>query len=539
MPHVANLPDGTELNARIEERKFIITTIGTGDSLAEIGQQFAWLGAALRSSPFKTGVAISSAFVRAPASKFTPSAEIRYQIGFKIDQPVTRGGGQSGECWHSMFRNPVMVSGYPTLRKHEDGLGIEMPLNMIGALAGSEQVNTFDGKVFVKGFSAMLIATKITRDLLIWHYSYNNEGGRISYLDHQVQSVDNISLLQLDGARHVVGWCSDCKYYAGAADAQYSVDGTGLPRPHAGCLLEKVSISGGPRFITVGVSIAVGMKDVPHHLTRDGYIPNLKWIATKYVVLWDDADKRGWLVNGVSALLHLVRAWLENSSRDDFSSSFVFDSSKMEDEYKHEPNSAHRILSNKDNLGLKVYLDRIEVFEEEEVKQEGSGTEQGSKTRKEKRSYYLFQNLVEQHFKNLEQIIEYHNKVAGRNGIDLKTRVRKHLEGWDFVDLATNQDPNPRVATLRALGYGWVDFVRSIEAITLFGHGFGDIIRPIEFNGMCTQWKSLPRNEYYLAASVFDLRKIIDNDNKFGGKRGNPFNPLSLRHVHAGKSASG
>ncbi|KAI9685935.1 MAG: hypothetical protein M1822_004213 [Bathelium mastoideum] len=517
-----NLPDGTELEARIEGSKFIVTTIGTGDSLAEIGQQFAWLGAALRSSPFKTGVAISSAFVRAQASEITPSVEIRYQIGFKIDQPAARGGGQSGECWHSMFRNPVMVSGYPTLTKHEGGLGIEMPLNMIGALAGSKRANTFDGKVFVKGFSAMLIATKITRDLLIWHYCYNNEGGRISYLDHQIQVVDNISLLQLDSVRHVVGWCSDCMYFAGAADAQYSVDGTGLPRPHAGCLLEKVSISGG-KLITGGMTFAIAVKDVPPHLIRDGYIPKLRWIATKYVVLWDDADKRGWLVNGTSALLHLVRAWLEHSSRDDFSYSFLFDSSKMKDANKHKPNSAPQILSDEDNLDLKVHLDRIERFEEEEVKQEGSDTGQESKTSKKKRSYYLFQNLVEQHFEILEKIMEHHTQVAGQNGLLLKARIRKRLEGWDFVDLATNHDPYPRVATLNALGYGWVDFIRSIDAITLFGRGFGDIIRPIEFNGMCTHWKSLPRNKSYLAASVFDLKNIIK---KFGDKWANPPKPV-------------
>src|ERR1700730_5762022 len=90
-----------------------------------------------------------------------------------------------------------------------------MPLNMIAELGGSERANKFDGKVFIKGFSTMLIATKITRDLLIWHYFYNSEGERISYLNHTLQCVDDISLLQLDTARHVVGWCSDCMYYAG------------------------------------------------------------------------------------------------------------------------------------------------------------------------------------------------------------------------------------------------------------------------------------------------------------------------------------
>ena len=39
--------------------------------------------------------------------------------------------------------------------------------------------------------------------------------------------------------------------------------------------------------------IAIGVKDVPPYLPRNGYFMSLKWLETKYVVLWDDAFKRG------------------------------------------------------------------------------------------------------------------------------------------------------------------------------------------------------------------------------------------------------
>jgi hypothetical protein len=228
------------------------------------------------------------------------------------------------------------------------------------------------------------------------------------------------------------------------------------------------------------------MQDVPLHLTRNGYIPNLKWIATKYVVLWDEADKRGWLVNGISALLHLVRAFLEHSSRDDFSSSFLFDPSKMNDAVGHKPNSATGVLIDEQNMEMKIYPEK-------------------------KREYFTFEDLVEQHYNILSQIMEAQRLVAGQNGIKLKLRMRKHLEGWDFRELATGRDPYPRVATLHALAYGWVDFIRSIDAITLLGRGFGNIIQPVEFDGMCPRWKSLPTQKYYLGASIFDLNNIMDD----------------------------
>lgn len=113
-----------------------------------------------------------------------------------------------------MFKNPVLVSGYPVLTKREKGTGVEMPLSMLPWFAGSKRVTEFDGKIIIKGFSTMLIATKVCGDLFLWHYYYN-ENGRISYFDHKLQGVDHISMLQLDTARHVVGWCSDCEYYAG------------------------------------------------------------------------------------------------------------------------------------------------------------------------------------------------------------------------------------------------------------------------------------------------------------------------------------
>ncbi|KAF2690251.1 hypothetical protein K458DRAFT_280092, partial [Lentithecium fluviatile CBS 122367] len=505
----SNLPDGTELDARIDGRKFIVTTIGTGDSLAEIGQQFAWLGAALRSSSFEAGVATCSPFVRrtrlenaassTEATEQMPLVEILCVIDFEMNKPAVSGERPSGQCWHNMFRNPVMVSGYPILIKNEPGLGLEMPLNMIAGLAGTERANTFDGKLFIKGFSTMLIATRITGDLLVWHYFYNCDSERVSYFDHSLHDSDDIGSLQLDKARHLVGWCSDCVYNAeGAADARYDVGGTGLPRPHAGCLLEKVSVTGG-KFITGGATFAIGVKDTPPHVTRNGYIPKLRWIATKYVVFWDEEEKRGWLVNGISALLHLVRASLQLYSSDDLSTSFLFNPSKMRDGSEHKPNSAIKVLIDEDNRGLEIYPDKIEL------------------------GYYLFEDLVEQNYHTLEQIIDHRTHLAGQNGMNLKVRLRKHLEGWDFVGLATDHDPYPRVATLQALGYGWVDFVRSIDAVTLFGRGFGDIIRPIEFDGMCPNWRSLPRHKYYLAASVFDLKNIIK---KFGDQWADPLKPV-------------
>lgn len=142
----AKFPDRTELEARIEGSMFIVTAIGSGDSLAAIGQQLSWLNAALSSSPYAVGIA-----TRYPTALCTPQKETLLSsrksevgvstdsfcaIGFAISQ-LSRGEDRPhGHCWHEMFMNPVMAVGYPILTKQESGLGLEIPLNVIAEFLG-------------------------------------------------------------------------------------------------------------------------------------------------------------------------------------------------------------------------------------------------------------------------------------------------------------------------------------------------------------------------------------------------------------------
>jgi hypothetical protein len=148
-------------------------------------------------------------------SEFPTPIELIYQIDFKMDEVTVDKEEMPGQCWHRMFRNPVLVVGYPILTKSHAGLGLEMPLNMMALLTGSDRMTEFDGNLFIKGFSTMLVASKVAKDLLVWHYCYNRRKESISYFDHTVQSIDVVGLAQLGSTRHVVGWCTDCVYSAG------------------------------------------------------------------------------------------------------------------------------------------------------------------------------------------------------------------------------------------------------------------------------------------------------------------------------------
>lgn len=258
---IVSNPGGIELRAQISGSIFIVTATGTGDSVAEIGQQLAWLGAALRLSPSQVGAATCSPFIKSTSLKPSaslavvggqlPLIELYCKIDFKIEELATDRESVAGKCWHDMFLKPLIVSGYPILTRSKRGLGNEMSLNMIAEFTGSYKAVEFNNTVYIKGLSAMVVAKEVIDDLIIWHYLFNSKGEHISYLDDKQQATQTISLQQLETARHVVGWTENCEYHAGkrhlsyqykdaclpwvgSAQAEYNIHGSGLPPPHAG-----------------------------------------------------------------------------------------------------------------------------------------------------------------------------------------------------------------------------------------------------------------------------------------------------------------
>jgi hypothetical protein len=287
----------------------------------------------------------------------------------------------------------------------------------------------------------------------------------------------------------------------------YDIRESQLPRPHATCVLDRASIGGG-KFVSGGVGIAVGVKDNPIRLGRDTYFAKMEWLTRQYVILWDEGEHRGWLVNGASALLHIVHASLEHDLEGKLRSQILFKKDKMKGPTpSHMSDSALDVLMNAENKRLPIHIDKVETWTEEVTPEEGGSSKTETKT---KTTHTLFEHRVEQLYGLLEQIMDHQIHIEGRAGVELKLRVRQYLEGWDFRDLAIRKDPiYPRVKTLQAMGKGWVDFTRKINAITIFGKGFGDIIRPTDAASMCGSWARLPPGRYYLAACVSDLKDIM------------------------------
>jgi hypothetical protein len=303
----------------------------------------------------------------------------------------------------------------------------------------------------------------------------------------------------------------------GGPDAKFDIGWSGLKRPSTGCVLEKISIVGGS-YITAGVSCVLGKKDKAVHIrSRDDYTMRLKWIAKKYVVLYDVLDRRAWLVDGTSALLHLVRASLKYDAADDFKSLLLYDPNALQEapENRFGKTASIQVLTNPHNVSLRLYS-KPETSREETILGISDATRPVT-TRTQ--TYYCFQDRVQGISDVLEQIMAHQADESTQDGIGfrLKASPRRQLEGFDFMDVATDEDPFwPRMTTLRATGRGWVDFTRAIHAVTLFGTGFGDLIQPIEpENGSvraceeCLLNSTVPKGQDSLAVCVSELQEIL------------------------------
>lgn len=227
---LVNLSDGTRLVARFhssqhsKECKIIFEVIGSAYSVAEVGEQLSWLGSALRSSPYPDPIAYCRPRVekfqvtdyKSHTSKRQYAAEVSADISFAMDK-IEFPSNASGECWHDLFRNCVVVQGYPISQRLEFGAssGLEIPLRMMACLAKANYMNTFLGCPILKGFSAMLVPTKSQDEVIVWHLVYNKNGDRISYLDSTVDPAEGLIPGRLSQARHILGWCSDTRYLAG------------------------------------------------------------------------------------------------------------------------------------------------------------------------------------------------------------------------------------------------------------------------------------------------------------------------------------
>ncbi|KAG9230363.1 hypothetical protein BJ875DRAFT_158352 [Amylocarpus encephaloides] len=475
----AVMTDKTRITLEINDSTVSAIVKGTDPAIAEIGQQLAWLGAALRPSP-SDKMAYST-----PRLVLSTTVELTFALEFQVTEFIHRESQQNGSCWRPLFRNSVIVDGYPILARANGEKGLEIALNMMAELGQASRATNFDGGLVIKGHSTMFCPTQRIKNSVLWHYLFNHDGSRMSYLSSENlaggrASIHDVDTVCLEYSRNFLGWTSSTDIYTGTENVKYEkIDWAGSSFASAGLAFEKCSVVAG-NFINGGASFMKGNQDIPIHLshTRAPYFLKIHHAGNINVVLYDVKDRRGWMVDGASALLHLTRTQLSSSPYSESQSL------RLEDFQHANPSDG----SSAAKVALLNPKNRSLLLSDE----------------------WTYQDLVESTFHILEQIQDNQVRMMSSSAINLRFSPRDKLLGFGFKDIVKGQNIlYPRVATLKASGRGWVDLTRSINAITLIGKGFGELIRPaVDSNKLCRYWSHVPTGRDYLVTCISTLKAI-------------------------------
>ncbi|KAJ5936391.1 hypothetical protein N7454_005026 [Penicillium verhagenii] len=530
--------DNTKVTAWLEPSGCLfIEAEGIRESLIEVGEVFAFIVAGLRSAQ---GDSVTSVYPTIDHG--AKPRDKKYKLTIRVnnlDGPLR----STGQCWQDLFRNPVVVLGFPTRRRRPDqGPGLEISLSTLVALVGTRRIAVFCGKFFLHGFCTMLVPTKYDVDTVYWHVLFNENGSRIPFTDIRVRKIiedfdlsKHLMLSGVETARHIVGWSEQVRNYAGSRESNYNIYKTRLQQPDSRFAFDRVSISAG-KIISVAGSVAIGKKDKPARAAKTtDYDKQIEWAEERFIVLYDCKDQRGWLIDGLSALLHLVRAHLAHRRKVGREILFSEGDINESDTPCMGKSTAKAVLLNRANMNLKIY-ERWNRTVEETSTTGGQPSETNQKTQK---TWEQIPDLVGDIYTSLGMLFDIQTDTLTADGFGTKVHKspRRHLEGWEFQQVAAGADMLPRATLLRDIGLGWVDLVRGINAVVLFGVGFGEIFQPEDtaqvpaLGGLgdvesalsgsaaniqldkarCDRWATLPKGKDLLATTTPVIQDIMEN----------------------------
>ena len=455
----------------------ILHTEGSRKRIVESAQQLAWIGAAFRSSDTHT---IQCSEVLIAHSRFN---------GFVIsysNRPLSKA---RTDCWCPLFTNAVIAGGFPIPIRSHGEFGLEIPLEIMATLCGARHAIEYQGGLLIKGFSTMLVPVEQYPGSIQWHLLKSDNGKRLPY---SACSARRILLQDLDGeamlsARAFLGWWPSAELRLGVSTANCKDIDWSAAKEIGGSAKLSGGSFGFQNMITGQLNVAFGVKDGPFRVSCQGPFESIiQCSESTQVLLYDHADKRGWLVSALCVVVHILRM-----------------------RYSVLRNNKHWDLVSEKRLGLSrvathaLAMDFLKclVFRNASMDVLEHGAVHGGK--------YRLQDAIADIWSLMERVMEKEEIVKATPGVQMRSTWQSSLSGWEFMALVEQRNFRRKQQTIAKTSGGWVNLVNDIDAIVLFGTGFGDIIKPIGVPGsLCEQWQSLPKGKDYLAIGCPTLEKL-------------------------------
>ena len=193
-------------------------------------------------------------------------------------------------------------------------------------------------------------------------------------------------------------------------------------------------------FISPGASIRIGVKDKAVHLgfgNGDDYMGTLLTIRERYFVFCETEEKRAWLIDGASAVLHLLRAYLKFYLGDAAVSVYFkySDGDITEASYGTAymgAAAAFEVLAHPSNQILPIYP-KNSVETEERTVTLGTKRKEDVTILKSTTSNFTLKERVDQICQALLQITAYYDDLSTTSGYGFRVlnSPRRTLEGFE------------------------------------------------------------------------------------------------------------
>lgn len=286
----------------------------------------------------------------------------------------------------------------------------------------------------------------------------------------------------------------------GTEDGDYdSIAEVYLDRPGPGLVLSGAGLSLSKIF-GVTATFTRGKKDIGIRTSSDEvcYAELIEWMTRMDVLLYDDGEKRAWLVDAASAMLHLLRFHVAHYRPIKDSGTFIVDQF-------HYADSA--IGSESARKVLLTPAVRQMVLIKDDQQASGSQLSGSSNSTTAGKTSWTIEDRVRDFWELFEKMFDVWKAKKAADGVKLD-RLSSKLEGWKFQDVVRRLGTmDAVVADLDSSADDWLGLVREIDAVVLIGNGFGDIMKP-KGNIACINWRTMPVDKYCLAIQMSRLKSI-------------------------------
>lgn len=232
-------------------------------------------------------------------------------------------------------------------------------------------------------------------------------------------------------------------------------------------------------------------------------------IIKKYsFVLWDESHQRGWLLDGATAALHLVRGRLYKKQAlagdVDFSSLWHIDETK--------PSSAFDVLDDPENHRKPLWDEEWRSTEKEKRARKLDDQPQTEQTTVTLGLFILWTLQDMERMVDVQKVIDIYGSLLGaiRSKL-LKCTATSSIKGWDYYELITGPEAPLHATKIKDLG--WLALAKELNAIFIFGDDFGEIMRPRP-GSCCPHFQTVPTGQNYLAVGIEALRPLFDKYHK-------------------------